>query len=185
MFGNSDQGNLLATKTWEDLPSSQGIKVSMDGQNRCREDFWIEQSRTLKQEWFSSIPPTPWTSFPVRQAASSGSTTTGAPPVHRRTAALHVWRTQSLVTKCMSNACTYDNHINPLQNRDWKRDGLCRFGSYNPTGHRALPDFAGIREHSGKSACMLRPHNKCMTFLFWGSTVSGWQHAPHLPHKKR
>ena len=49
---NSDQGSQYTTKEWEDLLKSYGIKISMDGRGRCKDNIWIERFwRTIKQEW--------------------------------------------------------------------------------------------------------------------------------------
>ena len=49
---NTDQGSQYTTKAWEDLLGSHGIKVSMDGKGRCKDNIWIERFwRTIKQEW--------------------------------------------------------------------------------------------------------------------------------------
>lgn len=48
---NSDQGSQYTTQRWEDLLTGHGIKVSMDGRGRCKDNIWIERFwRTVKQE---------------------------------------------------------------------------------------------------------------------------------------
>lgn len=49
---NSDQGSQYTTKKWEELLTGYGIKVSMDGRGRCKDNIWIERFwRTIKQEY--------------------------------------------------------------------------------------------------------------------------------------
>lgn len=48
---NSDQGSQFTTKKWEEL-LTYGIKISMDGRGRCKDNIWIERFwRTVKQEY--------------------------------------------------------------------------------------------------------------------------------------
>lgn len=54
---NSDQGSQYTTKEWEELLKSYGIKISMDGRGRCKDNIWIERFwRTIKQEWIYLNP---------------------------------------------------------------------------------------------------------------------------------
>lgn len=49
---NSDQGSQYTTKEWEEQLKSYGIKISMDGRGRYKDNIWIERFwRTIKQEW--------------------------------------------------------------------------------------------------------------------------------------
>ena len=49
---NSDQGSQYTTKKWEELLTGYGIKISMDGRGRCKDNIWIERFwRTVKQEY--------------------------------------------------------------------------------------------------------------------------------------
>jgi len=48
---NSDQGVQYTSCAWTNLLSSYGIKISMDGRGRCKDNIWIERFwRTIKQE---------------------------------------------------------------------------------------------------------------------------------------
>lgn len=48
---NSDQGCQYTTQAWQDLLEGHGIKISMDGRGRCKDNIWIERFwRTIKQE---------------------------------------------------------------------------------------------------------------------------------------
>ena len=48
---NSDQGSQFTTQAWLSLLDGFGIKVSMDGRGRCKDNIWIERFwRTIKQE---------------------------------------------------------------------------------------------------------------------------------------
>ncbi|WP_158215004.1 DDE-type integrase/transposase/recombinase [Prevotella sp. P4-119] len=40
---NSDQGSQYTTKDWQDLLTSYGIQVSMNGRGRCKDNIWIER----------------------------------------------------------------------------------------------------------------------------------------------
>lgn len=54
---NSDQGSQYTTKRWEELLTKHGIKVSMDGRGRCKDNIWIERFwRTVKQEYIYLNP---------------------------------------------------------------------------------------------------------------------------------
>lgn len=49
---NSDQGCQFTCSLWEDTLKGYGIKISMDGRGRCRDNAWIERFwRTLKREY--------------------------------------------------------------------------------------------------------------------------------------
>lgn len=49
---NSDQGSQYTTDRWITLWESYGVKVSMDGKGRCKDNTWIERFwRTVKQEY--------------------------------------------------------------------------------------------------------------------------------------
>ena len=48
---NSDQGSQYTSNSWCTHLESSGIKVSMDGRGRCKDNIWIERFwRTIKQE---------------------------------------------------------------------------------------------------------------------------------------
>ena len=48
---NSDQGSQYTSNSWCTHLESNGIKVSMDGRGRCKDNIWIERFwRTIKQE---------------------------------------------------------------------------------------------------------------------------------------
>lgn len=54
---NSDQGSQYTTKDWQDLLTSYGIQVSMDGRGRCKDNIWIERFwRSIKQEYIYLNP---------------------------------------------------------------------------------------------------------------------------------
>lgn len=54
---NSDQGSQYTTRTWEELLSGNGIKISMDGRGRCKDNIWIERFwRSVKQEYVYISP---------------------------------------------------------------------------------------------------------------------------------
>lgn len=49
---NSDQRRQFTSQAWLDLQASYGIKVSMDGRGRCKDNIWIERFwRTVKLEY--------------------------------------------------------------------------------------------------------------------------------------
>lgn len=49
---NSDQGLQYTTKKWEKLLRGYGIKISMEGRGRCKDNIWIELFwPTVKQEY--------------------------------------------------------------------------------------------------------------------------------------
>lgn len=49
---NSDQGSQYTCEQWLQTVGAMGIKVSMDGRGRCRDNAWIERFwRTLKTEY--------------------------------------------------------------------------------------------------------------------------------------
>ena len=46
---NTDQGRQYTCKLWHDSLQSHGIRQSMDGRGRCKDNIWIERfCRTLK-----------------------------------------------------------------------------------------------------------------------------------------
>jgi putative transposase len=48
---NTDQGVQYTSRGWADLLNKYGIKISMDGRGRCKDNIWIERFwRTLKQD---------------------------------------------------------------------------------------------------------------------------------------
>lgn len=48
---NTDQGSQYTSPRWVDLLQEYGVKVSMDGRGRCKDNIWIERFwRTIKQE---------------------------------------------------------------------------------------------------------------------------------------
>lgn len=54
---NSDQGSQYTTRKWKQLLEGYGIKVSMDGKGRCKDNIWIERFwRTIKQEYIYLNP---------------------------------------------------------------------------------------------------------------------------------
>ena len=54
---NSDQGSQHTTKDWQDLLTSYGIQVSMDGRGRYKDNIWIERFwRSIKQEYIYLNP---------------------------------------------------------------------------------------------------------------------------------
>jgi len=54
---NTDQGSQYTTKKWADLLRSYGIRISMDGKGRCKDNIWIERFwRTIKQEYIYINP---------------------------------------------------------------------------------------------------------------------------------
>lgn len=54
---NSDQGSQFTTQAWLNLLGGYGIKVSMDGRGRCKDNIWIERfRRTIKQEYIYLNP---------------------------------------------------------------------------------------------------------------------------------
>ncbi len=54
---NSDQGSQYTTRQWEDLLRANGVKISMDGKGRCKDNIWIERFwRTIKQEYIYLNP---------------------------------------------------------------------------------------------------------------------------------
>lgn len=49
---NSDQGRQYTTSEWELLLSKNGIRISMDGRGRCKDNIWIERFwRSIKQDY--------------------------------------------------------------------------------------------------------------------------------------
>lgn len=54
---NSDQGILYTSHRWGSLLQEHGIKISMDGRERCKDNIWIERFlRTIKQEYIYLNP---------------------------------------------------------------------------------------------------------------------------------
>lgn len=54
---NSDQGSQYTTQRWEELLTNHGIKVSMYGRGRCKDNIWIERFwRTVKQVYIYLNP---------------------------------------------------------------------------------------------------------------------------------
>lgn len=54
---NSDQGCQYTSSQWEKLLQSHGIRISMDGRGRCKDNIWIERFwRSLKQEYIYLNP---------------------------------------------------------------------------------------------------------------------------------
>ncbi|WP_211836059.1 DDE-type integrase/transposase/recombinase, partial [Porphyromonas levii] len=48
---NSDQGVQYTSKKWVELLEEKGIRISMDGKGRCKDNIWIERFwRSIKQE---------------------------------------------------------------------------------------------------------------------------------------
>lgn len=55
---NSDQGSQYTTRNWEELLALNGIRISMDGRGRCKENIWIERFwRSIKQEYIYIVDP--------------------------------------------------------------------------------------------------------------------------------
>jgi len=49
---NTDQGSQYTSPKWENLLNDHGIRISMDGRGRCKDNIWIERFwRTIKQEY--------------------------------------------------------------------------------------------------------------------------------------
>ena len=49
---NSDQGSQYTCRQWIDYAKDKGVKISMDGRGRCRDNAWIERFwHTLKMEY--------------------------------------------------------------------------------------------------------------------------------------
>lgn len=54
---NSDQGSQYTSKRWVGKLEDHGIKISMDGKGRCKDNIWIERFwRTVKQEYIYINP---------------------------------------------------------------------------------------------------------------------------------
>ena len=54
---NSDQGSQYTTRKWEEMLTENGIKISMDGRGRCKDNIWIERFwRSIKQEYIYITP---------------------------------------------------------------------------------------------------------------------------------
>ncbi len=54
---NSDQGVQYTSKKWVELLEEKGIKISMDGKGRCKDNIWIERFwRSIKQEYIYLNP---------------------------------------------------------------------------------------------------------------------------------
>lgn len=48
---NTDQGSQYTSPRWVNLLQGYGVKISMDGRGRCKDNIWIERFwRTIKQE---------------------------------------------------------------------------------------------------------------------------------------
>ncbi|MBR8760354.1 putative transposase InsK for insertion sequence element IS150 [Porphyromonas levii] len=54
---NSDQGVQYTSKKWIDLLEEKGIRISMDGKGRCKDNIWIERF------WRSKIGKVPISQF--------------------------------------------------------------------------------------------------------------------------
>lgn len=49
---NTDQGRQYTTVEWENLLLRNGIRISMDGRGRCKDNIWIERFwRSIKQDY--------------------------------------------------------------------------------------------------------------------------------------
>ena len=49
---NTDQGSQYTTAEWENILKENGIRISMDGRGRCKDNIWIERFwRSIKQEY--------------------------------------------------------------------------------------------------------------------------------------
>ena len=54
---NTDQGSQYTSRDWIDAVKGYGIKVSMDGRGRCKDNIWIERFwHTIKQEYIYVYP---------------------------------------------------------------------------------------------------------------------------------
>lgn len=54
---NTDQGSQYTSQKWEALLAENGIKISMDGRGRYKDNIWIERFwRTIKQEYIYISP---------------------------------------------------------------------------------------------------------------------------------
>lgn len=54
---NSDQGVQYTSELWEQKCGEYGIKISMDGKGRCKDNIWIERFwRTIKHDWIYLNP---------------------------------------------------------------------------------------------------------------------------------
>ncbi|MBR8764706.1 IS3 family transposase ISAzo18 [Porphyromonas levii] len=54
---NSDQGVQYTSKKWVELLEEKGIRISMDGKGRCKDNIWIERFwRSIKQEYIYLNP---------------------------------------------------------------------------------------------------------------------------------
>lgn len=54
---NTDQGCQYTSKEWTEALERYGIRISMDGRGRCKDNIWIERFwRTIKQEYIYLNP---------------------------------------------------------------------------------------------------------------------------------
>lgn len=54
---NTDQGRQYTTAEWENLLNGYGIRISMDGKGRCKDNIWIERFwRSIKQDYIYRNP---------------------------------------------------------------------------------------------------------------------------------
>ena len=54
---NTDQGCQYTSQEWIDSLKGHGIRISMDGRGRCKDNIWIERFwRTIKQEYIYLNP---------------------------------------------------------------------------------------------------------------------------------
>lgn len=54
---NTDQGSQYTGQAWKDSLEKHGIRMSMDGRGRCKDNIWIERFwRTIKQEYIYLHP---------------------------------------------------------------------------------------------------------------------------------
>ena len=54
---NTDQGVQYTSKKWVELLEEKGIRISMDGKGRCKDNIWIERFwRSIKQEYIYLNP---------------------------------------------------------------------------------------------------------------------------------
>ena len=54
---NSDQGSQYTSPKWGAMLKANGIKISMDGRGRCKDNIWIERFwRTIKQDYIYINP---------------------------------------------------------------------------------------------------------------------------------
>jgi len=54
---NTDQGRQYTTAEWENILKRHGVRISMDGKGRCKDNIWIERFwRSIKQDYIYLHP---------------------------------------------------------------------------------------------------------------------------------